>query len=108
MNPWHSHASARATKRTIPTHSPGELEKLPDTNSLALVRSTLSLVCLHANNTCLGSGCFQPVVALLFKFQRQLLATLFGNSPVSKHMHKLRHYVVKQALIMCHENDGIF
>src|SRR5437660_8661431 len=42
----------------------------------------------------------QPVVTLLFQFEREFLTAFFHDSSAREHMHKIRNDVVEQALIV--------
>src|SRR5437588_5354395 len=80
------------------------LEKRCCKNSTVLPIVMTLLFCARGN---VSIAVLQPVVTLLFQFERQFPAALFDNPAGRKHMYKVRRDVVEQTLIMRNQNHGL-
>src|SRR4051794_18413625 len=63
------------------------------------------------SNRCRNSGdrpgVLNPVVALLFELEGELLSAGFHDSATGKYVHIVRHYVVEEALVVSDEDRGV-
>ena len=61
--------------------------------------------CAHSTPVLVRSD---PIVALLFQFERELFSTLTRYLTVRENMHKVRNNVIQQTLVVSHNDDCVF
>src|SRR5438034_10122709 len=77
------------------------LERQCCKNSTVLPIVMTLLFCARGN-----AAVLQPVVTLLFQFQREFLAALFDNPACRKHVYEVRRDVIDQTLLVPDQNQG--
>src|SRR5438067_776482 len=96
--------SRSAARRSIATTPAGRADfdesssrNIPFTNT-----SLLSRACAPSIRS------LQPVVTLLFQFEREFLTAFFYDSSAREHVHKIRNDVVEQTLIVGDDDRSLF
>src|SRR6266478_464624 len=97
---------AAKTARPYPTSAAARETRPRKRLPLLLIAVTL-LARLRRSRRACSIAVLQPVVTLLFQFERQFLAALFDNPAGRKHVYEVRCNVIKQTLIVRDQNHGL-